>query len=191
MIAMRRPTADAAMRTRRFMRFFGQQYQVVSRGVDERHHAKAQRISCEQKREKVSKGWRDARRAKNCIIIREMRDRVCAGFVAFFSSIGALIILAGCQSLPPSKPASEWTTQEARGAQVFQAACAKCHYPTSTHGLHGPGLQAITKIKAMPSGAPPTDERLTAVILHGHGTMPGTSLDDQQLQDLLAYLHTL
>lgn len=99
--------------------------------------------------------------------------------------------VTGCKSLPPSKPASEWTPEEAQGAQVFQQACAKCHYPTSTHGLHGPGLQAITKVKSMPSGAPPTDERLTAVILHGHGTMPGTALDDQQLRDLLAYLHTL
>jgi mono/diheme cytochrome c family protein len=43
----------------------------------------------------------------------------------------------------------------------------------------------------MPSGAPPTDERLTAVILHGHGTMPGTALDDPQMHDLLAYIHTL
>ena len=43
----------------------------------------------------------------------------------------------------------------------------------------------------MPSGAPPTDERLTEVILHGHGMMPATPLDDQQLRDLLAYLHTL
>jgi len=161
------------------------------RGVDERHHARAQQTSCAGKREKVSEDWRAAGRAKNCIIIREMRDRFCAGIVAVLVSVSALYMLAGCQSLPPSKPASEWTPQEARGAQVFQSACAKCHYPTSTHGLHGPGLQAITKIKAMPSGAPPTDERLTAVILHGHGTMPGTSLDDQQLQDLLAYLHTL
>jgi len=107
---------------------------------------------------------------------------------------GAVIIAAGvtgCQSLPPSKPASEWTQEEARGAQVYQAACAKCHYPTSTRGLHGPGLQAITKIKAMPSGAPPTDERMAQTILHGHGTMPGTSLSDAQLHDLLAYLHTL
>jgi mono/diheme cytochrome c family protein len=43
----------------------------------------------------------------------------------------------------------------------------------------------------MPSGAPPTDERLTAVILHGRGMMPATSLTDAQLSDLLAYLHTL
>jgi hypothetical protein len=57
--------------------------------------------------------------------------------------------------------------------------------------MHGPGLQAITKVKALPSGAPPTDERLTAVILHGRAMMPSTPLDEQQLQDLLAYLHTL
>jgi len=98
---------------------------------------------------------------------------------------------AGCRKLPPSKPASEWTPQEARGAAVFQAKCARCHYPTTTGSLHGPGLQAITKVKAMPSGAPPTDERLTAVILDGRGMMTPTPLNDQDLADLLAYLHTL
>ena len=99
--------------------------------------------------------------------------------------------LAGCRSLPPSKPESQWTPEEARGAQVFSHACARCHYPTNTHSLHGPGLQAITKVQSMPSGAPPTDERLTAVILHGRNMMPAASLTDAQLSDLLAYLHTL
>ena len=99
--------------------------------------------------------------------------------------------LTGCRQLPPSKPASEWTPQEARGAQVYQAKCARCHYPTNTRPLHGPGLQALTKLKAMPSGAPPTDERLTAVIVNGRQTMPGTPLTGDQLADLLAYLHTL
>lgn len=115
-----------------------------------------------------------------------------AGFALSFSSLcAAAFTLAGCQSLPPSKPSSQWTPQEARGAAVFEQNCARCHYPTNTHSLHGPGLQSITKIKAMPSGAPPTDERLTAVILHGRGMMPPTPLDDEQLQDLLAYLRTL
>src|ERR1700723_3402601 len=99
--------------------------------------------------------------------------------------------LAGCRNLPPSMPSSEWTPQEARGAVVFEAKCARCHNPTSTKPLHGPGLQAITKVKAMPSGAPPTDERLTAVILDGRGMMPPAQVNDAQLADLLAYLHTL
>ena len=111
--------------------------------------------------------------------------------VALFTSLVALAGLEACRSLPPSKPASQWTPQEARGAQVFQHDCARCHYPTTTQGLHGPGLQAITRIKAMPSGAPPTDERLTDVILQGRGMMPSTQITDPQLQDLLVYLHTL
>ncbi len=101
------------------------------------------------------------------------------------------LILAGCRPLPPSKPASEWTAEEARGAQVYQQKCARCHYPTTTRGLHGPGLQALTKEKAMPSGMPPTDERMTQVILQGRQMMPATPLSDDQLSDLLAYLHTL
>lgn len=108
--------------------------------------------------------------------------------VCVISFAGAL---AGCRSLPPSKPPSQWTPEEARGAEVYQAKCARCHYPTTTQPLHGPGLQALTKLKSMPSGAPPTDERLTAVIVQGRQMMPATPLSDEQLSDLLAYLHTL
>lgn len=107
------------------------------------------------------------------------------------SGLAAIAVAVGCHSLPPSKPEAEFTPQEARGARVYQSACARCHYPTSTRSLHGPGLQAITKIKAMPSGAPPTDERLSATILRGRLMMPAATLDDDQLRDLLAYLHTL
>jgi mono/diheme cytochrome c family protein len=81
--------------------------------------------------------------------------------------------------------------EEARGAQVYHDKCAKCHYPTTTRGLKGPGLQAITKVRAMPSGAPPTDERLTNLILRGRLMMPPTPINDDELRDLLAYLHSL
>jgi mono/diheme cytochrome c family protein len=119
----------------------------------------------------------------------QMRARpLSAALVALTCLIG---VIAGCRSLPPSKPEALWSIQEARGAQVFHDKCARCHYPTTTHGLNGPGLQALTKVKAMPSGAPPTDERVTSVILHGRGLMPATALTDEQLNDLLAYLHSL
>jgi mono/diheme cytochrome c family protein len=113
--------------------------------------------------------------------------RLIAGGFAF----AAGLLAAGCHDLPPSKPASEWTASEARGAEIFQVNCARCHNPTTTQAKQGPGLQAITKVKAMPSGAPPTDERLTATILHGRGMMPAAALSDGELHDLLAYLHTL
>lgn len=124
-----------------------------------------------------------------------MRTRSVAdyfGVITVALGLGCVIFaMTGCRSLPPSKPEALWSPEEARGAQVYHQTCAKCHYPTTTKGMKGPGLQAITKVKSMPSGAPPTDERLTVTILHGRNMMPATQLTDDQLQDLLAYLHSL
>ena len=117
-----------------------------------------------------------------------MRNRPLAVIAA---AVSLAVGLTACRSLPPSKPESLWSIEEARGAQVFHQNCAKCHYPTTNKGLHGPGLQALTKLKSMPSGAPPTDERLARVILNGHALMPATPLNEDQLSDLLAYLHSL
>ena len=123
-----------------------------------------------------------------------MRTRFLAGSLSVLTiAIGLAGVLpaVGCRSLPASKPEALWTMEEARGAQVYRQKCARCHHPTTTRPLNGPGLQALTKVRAMPSGAPPTDERLTQVILHGRNNMPATQLTDDQLRDLLAYLHTL
>lgn len=112
-------------------------------------------------------------------------------FAGCCAALASDLALAGCRSLPPSKPEALWTSEESRGAVVFRQKCARCHHPTTTRPLNGPGLQALTKVKAMPSGAPPTDERLTQVILHGRNVMPATQITSDQLSDLLAYLHTL
>jgi len=101
---------------------------------------------------------------------------------------------SGCRpNLPPSKPLSELTPQEASGHAVFQSHCARCHYANSQDGLKGPGLQGLYKQKYLPSGAPANDERVTSAILRGRGMMPSfaNDLNDQQLNDLIAYLHTL
>ncbi len=106
----------------------------------------------------------------------------------------ALFALAGCKpSLPPSKPLSELTPQESAGHQVFVSDCARCHNANNEKPLHGPGLQGLFKKKYLPSGAPANDDRVSNVILRGRVMMPafGNNIDDQQLNDLLAYLHTL
>lgn len=42
------------------------------------------------------------------------------------------------------------------------------------------------------SGAPANNDRVTATILHGHNLMPAQpNIDSEDLNDLLAYLHTL
>jgi mono/diheme cytochrome c family protein len=113
-------------------------------------------------------------------------------------SAGGIVVVvlsvAGCgPSLRPSKAVSALTPQEARGRAVYQQYCASCHYANQTGDLHGPSLFALYRKKYLPSGAPVNDERVTPVILRGRNMMPGygNDLSDQQLQDLMAYLHTL
>jgi mono/diheme cytochrome c family protein len=121
-----------------------------------------------------------------------MRIRYGSPCITLMAVAAAMLVaLAGCRELPASKPEAQWTAEEGRGAAVFQQKCARCHHPTTTRPLNGPGLQALTKEKAMPSGTPATDERMTYVILHGRNMMPATQITDEQLSDLLAYLHTL
>ena len=116
------------------------------------------------------------------------------GLVAALIAASMAAIVAGCNSSPgPSKPIGQLTAQEERGHAVYQQYCASCHYANQTGDLHGPTLFAMYRKKYLPSGAPANDDRVTPVILRGRNMMPGygSNLSDQQLQDLLAYLHTL
>lgn len=114
------------------------------------------------------------------------------GAVLLIAAVG--VIVSGCgPSLPPSKPLNQLTSEEAQGRQVFVDRCARCHYADKDAALHGPGLFGLFRRKYLRSSAPANDERVTDVIEHGRGMMPamGNSMDDEQLQALLAYLHTL
>jgi mono/diheme cytochrome c family protein len=104
-----------------------------------------------------------------------------------------LLFAAGCQSLPPGKPLASLTPEEARGRAVFVSTCARCHNAYDTQALHGPSLYGVFRKPYLPSGAPARDERVMEVVLHGRNLMPpsGGDLTDQQLQELLRYLHTL
>jgi mono/diheme cytochrome c family protein len=104
-----------------------------------------------------------------------------------------LLPVAGCRSLSPGKPLAELNTQETAGRAVFVSACAKCHNAYETQALHGPSLYGVFRKAYLPSGAPARDDRVLEVILHGRNMMPpsGHNLDQPQLDDLLAYLHTL
>ncbi len=109
-------------------------------------------------------------------------------------SAAGIALLSGCgPSLGPSKPASQLTPQEQSGHAIYERDCAGCHYANHTGDLHGPSLFGVFRKKYLPSGAPANDQRAIPVILRGRNMMPGfgNQLDDQQLQDLLAYLHTL
>jgi mono/diheme cytochrome c family protein len=83
--------------------------------------------------------------------------------------------------------------QQAAGRHVYDRYCASCHEAYSSRSLRGPSLEGVFKKPFMPSGTPANDERVGEVISLGRSKMPsfGRVLTQQQIDDLLAYLHTL
>ena len=115
-------------------------------------------------------------------------------FVPFVLVLLALIALFACESEPRKTDAElGLTPQQARGRRVYDARCAECHYAYSSRNLRGPSLHGLFKKQFMSSGIPANDDRVTDIILLGRAKMPGfqQKLTQQQLDDLLAYLHTL
>ncbi len=108
-------------------------------------------------------------------------------------AVVSVLLLAGCRSVPPPTPLDQLNAQQTSGHGVFQAHCAVCHYDRRDDALHGPALVGLFKKPALPSGAAATDERVTATIVHGRNLMPalGNQIEQPDLDDLLAYLHTL
>lgn len=80
------------------------------------------------------------------------------------------------------------------GQELFDLHCASCHEdPPPDLKKQPPKLEGLFKAKRLPSGAPATDKQVRKTIIEGLRTMPAFDqrLSDQDLNDLIAYLHTL
>jgi mono/diheme cytochrome c family protein len=79
------------------------------------------------------------------------------------------------------------------GKHLYQVRCAHCHEDNDL-GLKKipPNLHSVFSHATLPSGAPASDSEVTRVVLAGKGLMPAFNgrFTDQQMSDLLAYLHT-
>jgi mono/diheme cytochrome c family protein len=107
----------------------------------------------------------------------------------------SFVTLAGCD-VERRKSDAELglTSQQAAGRKIYDNYCDRCHRPYSTKGKKGPGLKGVLQNKYLPkTGLPANDERVTDIIRNGRPDMPGYAqvLTSQDIQDLLAYMHTL
>ncbi len=104
-------------------------------------------------------------------------------------------LFAGCEKDRQKMTDAELglNPQQSHGRRLFNIHCAICHPAYSSHGNKGPGLKDLFKKPYLPSGLTATDEHAEQAIVRGRNMMPrfGDQLDDQQLADLIAYLHTL
>jgi mono/diheme cytochrome c family protein len=109
--------------------------------------------------------------------------------------IVALLALAGCDAERRKSDAElGLNPQQAEGRKLYDNYCDRCHEPYSSRGKKGPSLKGVFKKQYMSvSGLPANDERMTDIVKNGRAKMEGFRqvMTDQQIQDLLAYLHTL
>ena len=102
--------------------------------------------------------------------------------------------LTGCDERRKSDAELGLNPQQISGRRVFDGYCDRCHDAYSSGGKQGPGLKGLFQRQYMSlSGLPATDERVGEITRYGRTKMPGFSqaLTDQQIADLLAYLHSL
>lgn len=106
-------------------------------------------------------------------------------YVALFAVLASFVQLwTGCS---PS-------ASEQRGQELFDLHCASCHEdPPPDLKKRPPRLEGLFQSAKLPSGAPATDKQVRKTIIGGLRTMPAFDqrLSDQDLNDLVAYLHTL
>src|SRR5947209_2412872 len=104
-------------------------------------------------------------------------------------------LLSGCGKDPAKMTHAELglNQQQSRGRRVYNIYCLNCHPAYSSSGNKGPGLKKLFKKEYLPSGLTVTDEHVIQSIIQGRNMMPrfGDQLNQDELIDLLAYLHTL
>ncbi len=103
-----------------------------------------------------------------------------------FAAAALVATVAGCRSNP-------LTPQQAAGKQLFDDRCAHCHIDNDLAlKPPPPNLRNLFRTGKLPSGAPATDAQIIHTVIAGKGNMPPFAgrFDEEQMDDLLAYLHT-
>ena len=83
--------------------------------------------------------------------------------------------------------------QQARGRHIYDQRCGMCHEAYSSRNLKGPSLEKVFRRRSLTNGMPANDERVCEIIVVGRSKMNGFGqvLTSDQVDDLMAYLHTL
>ena len=118
-------------------------------------------------------------------------------FTVFSTSAGFFFLRtlsAKAESPEISEPSQTLNQGNAeKGAALFKNKCLSCHYADKEKSKHGPGLKNILKREKLPSsGRPANVENIKKQLKRPFLVMPSfTSLSEQKISDLIAYLKNL
>lgn len=105
----------------------------------------------------------------------------------FAGLVASSAVLSGCHRVPPLTP------QETEGKHLYMVRCAHCHEDNDLQLKKvPPDLHGLFTHTTLPSGTPATDDNVRRTVLSGRNMMPAFEgrFTDEQMNDLLAYLHT-
>jgi mono/diheme cytochrome c family protein len=106
-----------------------------------------------------------------------------------FLPFATLVLATQCSPTAPGPGKAEL-----RGQELFESHCALCHeFANPELRRQPPKLAGLFRLKALPSGAPATDDQVRKTIIEGLGTMPAFDqrLHRDEVDDIVQYLHTL
>jgi mono/diheme cytochrome c family protein len=112
---------------------------------------------------------------------RHLRQKFFFALILF--SMGVMFLLAlACDAPERLRTNAELglNEQQARGREIYDLRCGGCHEPYRKKDLNGPSMVGVFKHPYLPSGMAAREDRVSDIIL-----------TEQQLRDLLAYMHTL
>jgi mono/diheme cytochrome c family protein len=109
-------------------------------------------------------------------------------FIALALCVTATFTLAE-DAKPAPKPTKTAPGSAKAGQETFNSICAQCHSIQPDQVKFGPSLYGELK-KPHPKK---TDAEVHQIIKEGKGKMPplGSKLSDQEIANVIAYLHTL
>jgi mono/diheme cytochrome c family protein len=131
------------------------------------------------------------------ILTRRLPETGRAKFFALCLCVSVLSswLLAGCEAERRQTDAElGLNPQQIAGRRIYDNYCDRCHAPYSSRGRQGPSMKGVFRRPYLPmSGMPANDDRVSDIVRLGRNKMPGYAqvLSPQQINDLLAYLHTL
>jgi len=106
-----------------------------------------------------------------------------------------LVVLSACKVERRRSDAElGLNSPQADGRHIYDQYCDRCHAPYSSRGRQGPSLKAVFKKPYLSgSGMPANDDRVRDIIVLGRNKMQGFGniLTPEQVNHLIAYLHTL
>jgi mono/diheme cytochrome c family protein len=123
------------------------------------------------------------------------RSSVSRRRMALTVSIVLLLLFSACDVQRRKSDAElGLNSHQAAGRRLYDQYCDRCHEPYSSRDKKGRSLKGVFKKQFLPqSGMPANDERVGELIQSGRNMMPafGQVMSPDQVQNLLAFLHTL